>query len=167
MTLTERQQRIVEANMGLVGRVIKDKVHGLGQEGAFTYDDLFQIGCIGLCNWLFLKNEVISMQYEQMIERSLPYMRMLLNSLVDEEVALVLLESTEVEKILDIQAVMIIGMEVIEKGVESPYQNPPAVYENRRRGIPVFDDSEEEIRYLLQPEYKQFLQAGMQALNLC
>ena len=41
MTLTERQQRIVEANMGLVGRVIKDKVHGLGQEGAFTYDDLF------------------------------------------------------------------------------------------------------------------------------
>ena len=48
MTLTERQQRIVEANMGLVGRVIKDKVHGLGQEGAFTYDDLFQIGCIGL-----------------------------------------------------------------------------------------------------------------------
>lgn len=107
------------------------------------------------------------MQYEQMIERSLPYMRMLLNSLVDEEVALVLLESTEVEKILDIQAAMIIGMEVIEKGVESPYQNPAAVYENRRRGIPVFDDSEEEIRYLLQPEYKQFLQAGMQALNLC
>ena len=49
MTLTERQQRIVEENMGLVGRVIKDKVHGLGQEGAFTYDDLFQIGCIGLC----------------------------------------------------------------------------------------------------------------------
>ena len=49
MTLTERQQRIVEDNMGLVGRAIKDKVHGLGQEGAFTYDDLFQIGCIGLC----------------------------------------------------------------------------------------------------------------------
>lgn len=106
------------------------------------------------------------MQYEQMIERSLPYMRMLLNSLVDEEVALVLLESTEVEKILDIQAVMIIGMEVIEKGVESPYLNPAAVYEDRRRCIPVFEDREEEIRYLLQPEYKQFLQAGMQAMRL-
>ena len=106
------------------------------------------------------------MQFEQMIERSLPYMRMLLNSLVDEEVALVLLESTEVEKILDIQAVMIIGMEVIEKGVESPCQNSAAVYEDRRRCIPVFDDREEEIRYLLQPEYKQFLQAGMQALRL-
>lgn len=49
MKLTEQQRRIVEDNMGLVGRVIKDKVHGLGQEGAFTYDDLFQIGCIGLC----------------------------------------------------------------------------------------------------------------------
>lgn len=49
MTLTDQQRRVVEENMGLVGRVIKDKVHGLGQEGAFTYDDLFQIGCIGLC----------------------------------------------------------------------------------------------------------------------
>ena len=49
MKLTPRQQCVVEENMGLVGKVIKDKVHGLGQECAFTYDDLFQIGCIGLC----------------------------------------------------------------------------------------------------------------------
>ena len=49
MMLTQEQQRIVEENMGLVGRVIKDKVHGLGQEGVFTYEDLFQIGSIGLC----------------------------------------------------------------------------------------------------------------------
>lgn len=49
MTLTDHQQRVVEENMGLVGKVIKDKVHGLGREGAFTYEDLFQIGCIGLC----------------------------------------------------------------------------------------------------------------------
>ena len=35
--------------MGLVGKVIKDKVRGLNQLGCFTYDDLFQIGCIGLC----------------------------------------------------------------------------------------------------------------------
>ena len=49
MMLTDNQQHVVEANMGLVGKVIKDKVHGLGQEGTFTYDDLFQIGCIGLC----------------------------------------------------------------------------------------------------------------------
>lgn len=106
------------------------------------------------------------MEYEQMIERSLPYMRMLLNALADEEVALVLLESTEVEKILDIQAVMIIGMEAIENGRELPFEDPEAVYTKRRRGIPAFDDREEEIRYLLQPDYKEYLQAGMQALTI-
>ena len=35
--------------MGLVGKVIKDKVHGVNGLGIYTYDDLFQIGCIGLC----------------------------------------------------------------------------------------------------------------------
>ena len=49
MTLTRDQQLLVENNLGLVGKVIKDKVHGLGTNSAFTYDDLFQIGCIGLC----------------------------------------------------------------------------------------------------------------------
>ena len=49
MTLTPEQQLVVEQNMGLVGKVIKDKVHGLGQGTAFAYEDLFQIGCIGLC----------------------------------------------------------------------------------------------------------------------
>lgn len=47
MQLTAKQQRIVEDNMGLVGKVIKDKVYG--NDSIFTYDDLFQIGCIGLC----------------------------------------------------------------------------------------------------------------------
>lgn len=47
--MTLEQQRIVEANMGLVGKVIKDKVHGLGQPGSPSYEDLFQTGCIGLC----------------------------------------------------------------------------------------------------------------------
>lgn len=49
MTLTQDQQKLVEKNMGLVGKVIKDKVHGLDQLRFFTYDDLYQIGCIGLC----------------------------------------------------------------------------------------------------------------------
>lgn len=46
--MTLEQQRIVEANMGLVGKVIKDKVRQLGQPGTPSYDDLFQTGCIGL-----------------------------------------------------------------------------------------------------------------------
>ena len=49
MTLTPEQMRIAEENMGLVGKVIKDKVHGLGQPGTPEYDDLFQTGCVGLC----------------------------------------------------------------------------------------------------------------------
>ena len=32
MMLTDNQQHVVESNMGLVGKVIKDKVHGLGHE---------------------------------------------------------------------------------------------------------------------------------------
>ena len=32
MMLTDNRQHVVEANMGLVGKVIKDKVHGLGHE---------------------------------------------------------------------------------------------------------------------------------------
>lgn len=47
--MTEQQQRIVEENMGLVGKVIRDKVHGLGQPGVPEYEELFQTGCIGLC----------------------------------------------------------------------------------------------------------------------
>lgn len=47
--MTNEQRKIVEDNMGLVGKVIKDKVHGIGHSGVYSYDDLFQIGCIGLC----------------------------------------------------------------------------------------------------------------------
>ena len=48
MKLTVEQQRKAEANMGLVGKVIADKVHG-SRFSSFTREDLFQIGCIGLC----------------------------------------------------------------------------------------------------------------------
>lgn len=48
MKLTAQQQKLVEDNIGLVGKVIKDKVHGLNNMRFYTYDDLFQIGCIGL-----------------------------------------------------------------------------------------------------------------------
>lgn len=49
MKLTKEQQLKVEANMGLIGKVIKDKVHGISEQGIYTYDDLYQIGSIGLC----------------------------------------------------------------------------------------------------------------------
>lgn len=49
MKLTASQQRKVNENMGLVGKVIADKVHDNGGYSMYSYDDLFQIGCIGLC----------------------------------------------------------------------------------------------------------------------
>ena len=49
MKLTIEEQKKVEDNMGLVGKVIKDKVNGVNELRFYTYDDIFQIGCIGLC----------------------------------------------------------------------------------------------------------------------
>ena len=47
--LTKEQRIKVEENMGLVGKVIQDCFHTLGAGSMFGYDDLFQIGCLGLC----------------------------------------------------------------------------------------------------------------------
>lgn len=47
--LNAGQRRKVEENIGLVHKVISDKVHGLYQLGIYSRADLFQIGCIGLC----------------------------------------------------------------------------------------------------------------------
>ena len=49
MTLTEDQCGQVEANMGLIGKVLKDKLRGSSALGIYTHEDLFQIGCVGLC----------------------------------------------------------------------------------------------------------------------
>ena len=49
MALTEEQRLQVEANMGLIGKVLKDKLRGSSALGIYTHEDLFQIGCVGLC----------------------------------------------------------------------------------------------------------------------
>jgi len=49
MMLSPEQQRVVEDNLALVRKVISDRVYGIRNIGIFAYDDLFQIGCIGLC----------------------------------------------------------------------------------------------------------------------
>ena len=46
--LTDVERARVEENMGLVGRVIKDCVHQYSH-GVYDYDDLEQIGYMGLC----------------------------------------------------------------------------------------------------------------------
>ena len=49
MKLNDDQRTLVERNTGLVGKVIKDKVRYISGIGVFTYQDTFQIGCVGLC----------------------------------------------------------------------------------------------------------------------
>lgn len=49
LQLTEEQRLKVTENMGLVGSVIRECVHTLAKGCIYDYDDLFQIGCIGLC----------------------------------------------------------------------------------------------------------------------
>ena len=49
MKLTLEQQKKVNENTGLVYKVIYDKLHPPYQAGIYSFDDLFQIGCIGLC----------------------------------------------------------------------------------------------------------------------
>ena len=49
MKLNAEAQRKVEENLGLINKVINDKVHGPYHMGIYSREDLFQIGCIGLC----------------------------------------------------------------------------------------------------------------------
>ena len=49
MKLNAKAQRKVEENLGLINKVINDKVHGPYHMGIYSREDLFQIGCIGLC----------------------------------------------------------------------------------------------------------------------
>ncbi len=48
LPFTKEQRVNAEENMGLEGKVIGDCVHTLDKDGIYTYDDPFQIGCIGL-----------------------------------------------------------------------------------------------------------------------
>jgi len=47
--LTDEQRMLARENTGLVRQVIKDRIRDVGKIGFFTYDDLYQIGCVGLC----------------------------------------------------------------------------------------------------------------------
>ena len=49
MTLNNAQTKMVEENMGLVKTVIARCVHNIPKSGLYTYEDLYQIGCGGLC----------------------------------------------------------------------------------------------------------------------
>ena len=75
MPLNEKQ-KLVEDNIGLVGTVIKENVKNVNNLGIFTYQDIFQIGCLGLtraaanyipgkekfstCAYIYIRNEIFN-----------------------------------------------------------------------------------------------------------
>ena len=50
MQLTPAQQQLVEANMGLVHKVLADRIHPRAwEQSVYSYEDYRQIGYVGLC----------------------------------------------------------------------------------------------------------------------
>ena len=49
LALTPQEQARVEENMGLVGMVLRDYIHTPPPGSIYTEEDLYQIGCLGLC----------------------------------------------------------------------------------------------------------------------
>jgi len=47
--MTDAYQELVENNMGLVADVIKRCIENPNRISGYTYQDLYQIGCVGLC----------------------------------------------------------------------------------------------------------------------
>ena len=99
-------------------------------------------------------------------DRSLSLLRLLTNSYIDTDVAKLLLDEESMEILLDIQAVMVMGMAAVEIGREDIFAEPWDMYEKNRTIIPVLGDLQEEVEWMLQPDYKQYLQIGMRMLSL-
>ena len=99
-------------------------------------------------------------------DRSLSLLRLLTNSYIDTDVAKLLLDEESMEILLDIQAVMVMGMAAVETGREDIFAEPWDMYEKNRTIIPVLGDLQEEVEWMLQPYYKQYLQIGMRMLSL-
>ena len=59
MKMTQEERTLVQDNMGLVGAVIRDHVQDVHKLGIFTPEDIYQIGCLGLCK-AAMKNRIES-----------------------------------------------------------------------------------------------------------
>ena len=101
-----------------------------------------------------------------MRDRSLSLLRLLTNSYIDPDVAKLLLDEESMEILLDIQAVMVMGMAAVEIGREDIFAEQWDMDEKHRTIIPVLGDLQEEVEWMLQPDYKQYLQIWMRMLSL-
>jgi len=132
--LNETQQKLVEDNMGLVGTVIRQNVRNVNNIGIFTYQDIFQIGCVGLakaamsykpandkfstCAYIYIRNEIFNaLDYATVRRRN--------EEIVDPEIAHDLMQvqdelevsASELNKMLDAARARAAG--VVAKGIDA------------------------------------------------
>ena len=101
-----------------------------------------------------------------MRERSLSLLRLLTCAYVEADAAELLLSDEPMEILLDIQAVMVMGMAAAECGREDIFLEPRHMYEKHRTILPVIGDINEEVQWMLQPGSKSYLESGMRMLAL-
>ena len=101
-----------------------------------------------------------------MRERSLSLLRLLTSAYVEADAAELLLSDEPMEILLDIQAVMVMGMAAAECGREDIFLEPRHMYEKHQKILPVIGNINEEVQWMLQPGYKSYLESGMRMLAL-
>ena len=134
MPLNEMQQKLVEDNMGLVGTVINENVKNVNKLGIFTYQDIFQIGCVGLtksamdyksdrdkfstCAYIYIRNAIFNaLDYVTVRRRK--------EEIIEPEIIHGLMQahdepennSFEIERILDNARIHATG--VVVKGIDA------------------------------------------------
>ena len=107
------------------------------------------------------------MNTEQILQRVRSCLKLLLNPFIDWDIARELLDTLDMETILALQVILIIGMEGMEHGDIAPAEDPMESFAFRIGMLPFnWDDPEQERIYLLQPDYQKYLRWGMHILGL-
>ena len=134
MPLNEMQRKMVENNMGLVGAVIKKNVKNINNLGIFTYQDILQIGRLGLskaamnyipgegkfstCAYIYIRNEIFNaLDYATVRRRKEDIIDV--ETIIDSITVQYDLEDTasEIEKMLDSAKSQANG--VVAKGIDA------------------------------------------------
>jgi len=134
MPLNEIQRKMVEDNMGLVSAVIKKNVKNINNLGIFTYQDILQIGRLGLskaamnyipgegkfstCAYIYIRNEIFNaLDYATVRRRKEDIIDV--ETIIDSITVQYDLEDTasEIEKMLDSAKSQANG--VVAKGIDA------------------------------------------------
>lgn len=173
MKLSKSQQEKVAENMKLVGKVIKDKVHGLNQSGIYSYEDLVQIGYIGLCKAAYTdKGGCFSTYAYRLIWNEICDALIKANSQYGKEISLtesyiVEDESFEPDTVLEINTALHIvakrATPTVQKGIKA-LRYAADGYSSREIGAKM-DASDGKVRMWM-TRAKRFLQAQPEILAL-